>query len=554
MWFWRYNLIRTSVCVATAAILLSGPVVNCAAIEAQPATMPVNALKLPDEANLSRQHRVSQLLSAARKLKQIGDFQGALDHLNELRILDGQNQEAEEIRQEIAKQFIFVRNEAERQRQADSFLRRGWQLECEGKLSSALAWYNIVRAMYPTRQDAQVCSERVYRALEIQTDLALAHERERAGNLLGTIDALNDIQRLDPEFPDAIQMRKRVEEKIRIHGRVMSLMTDAATMEAQGDLRSAMRNYDEVTALDAAFTQAGSKKAADAQRIQQTVTARVHEAKNAEARSNYAAALKSLESLEVYGPDSQVTSLHVKIEGELMAVLDRRDADLRALLARAQNLADEGDPQKAIGLLESSSDHRASAMRADLGEQMALAERRCDAGDNELAQSHFPKAVETYRLAICGGSVRAMVHLSDLYRQGKGVATDLREAETWLERAAKLGNVEAMEKLGMLVEDRDPSQAITWFERAAPHRSGVLRPLGELYQKRDDLDKALEYFRQAADLNKDATAMFRAAQILEGKDHLTAARTLYENAGKLGNIDAKNWLKEHPKHLINSPQ
>ena len=58
----------------------------------------------------------------------------------------------------------------------------------------------------------------------------------------------------------------------------------------------------------------------------------------------------------------------------------------------------------------------------------------------------------------------AMANLGNLYNDGRGVARDYRQAYSWYEKAAALGDIDGMENLGRLYETgsgvtRDSRQA-----------------------------------------------------------------------------------------------
>jgi len=104
-------------------------------------------------------------------------------------------------------------------------------------------------------------------------------------------------------------------------------------------------------------------------------------------------------------------------------------------------------------------------------------------------------AARMFRLAAQQGLTEAKYNLATMYDTGKGVSQDYVQARQWYERAAtdNKGEADAEYRLGILDEqglgadDKDPSGAVAWFEKAAEHGSvnAALRlafnpPAGEL--------------------------------------------------------------------------
>lgn len=92
--------------------------------------------------------------------------------------------------------------------------------------------------------------------------------------------------------------------------------------------------------------------------------------------------------------------------------------------------------------------------------------------------------------------------------QPTGVKINGKEAETWLEKAANNGSVDAILILAaMYVEgrlvDRNMERAIHWYSRAAEKRNPTaVRKLGEIYESgmagEPNLQEALKWYKQAA--------------------------------------------------------
>lgn len=76
--------------------------------------------------------------------------------------------------------------------------------------------------------------------------------------------------------------------------------------------------------------------------------------------------------------------------------------------------------------------------------------------------------IATLKSAASGGDSEAAFALGRAYRTGDDVPADNREAERWLEKAARLGHRQAGNELGMvLLQNGKPHDALPWLKRAA---------------------------------------------------------------------------------------
>lgn len=87
------------------------------------------------------------------------------------------------------------------------------------------------------------------------------------------------------------------------------------------------------------------------------------------------------------------------------------------------------------------------------------------------------KARLWYERAAELGNVQAMMKLAAWSEQGVGAPRNLRRAVDWYEMAAATGSVDAMMKLALLSEkgvgiEKSESQAVAWYERAAEAKCG----------------------------------------------------------------------------------
>lgn len=80
----------------------------------------------------------------------------------------------------------------------------------------------------------------------------------------------------------------------------------------------------------------------------------------------------------------------------------------------------------------------------------------------------FTTAVAIWRPLAENGDADAAFNLGQAYRLGRGVSTDLAKAQSWLERAARAGHLDAQTTLGMLLFDSgDRSRGLRWLKTAA---------------------------------------------------------------------------------------
>jgi TPR repeat protein len=93
-------------------------------------------------------------------------------------------------------------------------------------------------------------------------------------------------------------------------------------------------------------------------------------------------------------------------------------------------------------------------------------------GIDAYTQGDFAVALEKLKPVAEHGNAQAQFNLGLMYREGKGVPQDSKEATAWLSKAAEQGHVEAQENLGMSYAkgagvERDWVQADKWFNIAA---------------------------------------------------------------------------------------
>jgi TPR repeat protein len=193
------------------------------------------------------------------------------------------------------------------------------------------------------------------------------------------------------------------------------------------------------------------------------------------------------------------------------------------------------------------------------------------AGQRAFDQGNLEEAKEQLELLAQRGNIRAQVYLGRIYEESP---VDGMEAEKWYLSAARQGDAEAQERLGLLLlRDYEESSAIYWIRKAAEQgRPKSQEILGEYYSDwqsvKHDYGQAEEWYRRAAEQgNSDAQAGLaslymkksvgvpqsyrqaakwyrRAAEQGNSYAQLALARLLMSGKGLAqSNVEAYKWLK-----------
>jgi TPR repeat protein len=175
-----------------------------------------------------------------------------------------------------------------------------------------------------------------------------------------------------------------------------------------------------------------------------------------------------------------------------------------------------------------------------------------DAGRYEAALRWFSKAAEL-------GDATAMMGMSWIYGNGRGVPEDNAEAMRWRRMAADHGNTNAMTSIGYSYQQgqgvaKDYAEAMRWYKRAADlgdadgmHDVGWLYELGQGVEQ--NYAEAMRWYKKAADRG-NTLAMWQIGMFyLYGqgvpKDE-AQARVWIKKAAALGDTSANRWLIDHP--------
>src|SRR3954466_7061222 len=90
------------------------------------------------------------------------------------------------------------------------------------------------------------------------------------------------------------------------------------------------------------------------------------------------------------------------------------------------------------------------------------------AGIDAWQRADYSGAIAIWRPLAERGDADAAFNLGQAYRLGRGGPTNLAAAQTWFERAAAKGHLDAMTTLGlMLFENGDRAGGVRWLRPAA---------------------------------------------------------------------------------------
>src|SRR4051794_3631175 len=90
------------------------------------------------------------------------------------------------------------------------------------------------------------------------------------------------------------------------------------------------------------------------------------------------------------------------------------------------------------------------------------------AGIDAWQRADYAGAITIWRPLAEKGDADAAFNLGQAYRLGRGVPTNLGAAQTWFERAAKKGHVDAQATLGLLLfQNGNQAEGLKWLKQAA---------------------------------------------------------------------------------------
>jgi uncharacterized protein len=162
-------------------------------------------------------------------------------------------------------------------------------------------------------------------------------------------------------------------------------------------------------------------------------------------------------------------------------------------------------------------------------------------------KKNYKKSIEYYEMAIKNGNINAYHHLGHLHLSGIGVEKNIEKSIEFFTLGSKHNHPKCLNYLGKLcVLDEDYENAKIFFERAAKlGDSNAMHNLGFLFERGfgvdEDIDKAILYYCMADKQNNSNSSNNLGLLFLKGKKiekDLKKAKDYFEKSIKLGNIQA----------------
>jgi TPR repeat protein len=155
----------------------------------------------------------------------------------------------------------------------------------------------------------------------------------------------------------------------------------------------------------------------------------------------------------------------------------------------------------------------------------------------------YKTAVALWRPEALKGNPDAQFNMGQAYKLGRGVTTDLNQAEEWYRKAAMQGHPQAQDNYGlMLFQNGKRTQAVEWLQRSATRGEARAQfVLGTMYFNGDGVERdwvrayALTVRASQSGLPQASTAlaqMDRYISLSERQQGLTLARQYEEAANR----------------------
>lgn len=171
-------------------------------------------------------------------------------------------------------------------------------------------------------------------------------------------------------------------------------------------------------------------------------------------------------------------------------------------------------------------------------------------GDREASEAVLRAYVESCEHAARDGNASAQVEVAWAYALGEGVPEDLGAAADWARKAAEHGDAEGQWLLGDLLNDDNPAEAFTWYQRAAEQGNSYgARHVGLMYTDgvvvprdfvRASMWLQLSIALAEIEMGHPDYIQFGKELLEEVKEQMTAVQIA--DAERL----AREWFKKHP--------
>ena len=128
--------------------------------------------------------------------------------------------------------------------------------------------------------------------------------------------------------------------------------------------------------------------------------------------------------------------------------------------------------------------------------------------------NNFKQALEYFEKAAKQGNTEALNKIGVMCFKGEGITKDITKAIEYFEKAANLGNTNALNNLGVIClnEKKDYKKAQEYFEKAADlGHADAMCNIGYIFERgyglEQDLEKKQKYFERAIEYYTKAAAL-----------------------------------------------
>ena len=219
-------------------------------------------------------------------------------------------------------------------------------------------------------------------------------------------------------------------------------------------------------------------------------------------------------------------------------------------LAAIKNWSDEFRASKRAARPQTADDFDAKGLSAE-----SMAKKGKEAYEAE----NYNVALRWFQRAADLGNADAMMGMSWIYGNGRGVPEDDAEATRWRKMSAEHGNPVAMSSIAYDYEQgkgvtQDYVEAMRWYRKAADRDDArAMWSVGHLFELgqgvAQDYAEAMRWYSKAADRG-DTLAMWSIGMLYEYGHGLPTddaqARVWIKKAAASGFVPANMWLTDHP--------
>ena len=187
------------------------------------------------------------------------------------------------------------------------------------------------------------------------------------------------------------------------------------------------------------------------------------------------------------------------------------------------------------------------------------AEKMTKKGKEAYDAANYGVAMHWFQKAADLGNADAMMGLSWIYGNGRGVHQDDAKAFDWRKMSAEHGNTDAMLLMGADYEDgkvvpQDYAEAMHWYKKSADlANADAMGRIGFLYANGQgvpqDYAEAMRWYKKAADLGHTPAIFMIGVFYQFGKGvpkDEAQARVWMKKAAAMGDVAANMWLIDHP--------